>query len=173
MKDSLLLEAAKQLMAGTFEFGGQDTSVATDDNLKCFHYIEHQVIPSLIAAQDRQLLKEPKVQYISVSKNSKIREKVARLHKELVSENLICLFAYGPHIQKMLSIIELSKSKWTGKSPIEQRNKLSSFKMVVHGPNELIDKNRNVPILVSYISNEPEVFKIGTFANESLGFTAQ
>ena len=82
----------------------------------------------------------------------------------------ICCYAYGSHLQKLLTVIEIYKQK-SDKS-IVQFNKLQSFTVIKekHG-NELLDQKLIVPIMIIVLSSEGSNNFLESLENE--GFTKQ
>ena len=115
--------------------------------------------------RDRSLTDDSKnstlIQYHGVSKNDNIKQSVNKLNKQIDADNesfekqrALCIYSYGPHIQKMLSILEIFKKSYSNNDKkLYQWNKLTSFDIIGEGRNELLEKRLKVPILVTLVSD--------------------
>ncbi|CAL9728918.1 ribonucleases P/MRP protein subunit Pop6p [Monosporozyma unispora] len=156
-------------MSGKILYSEHNTDLDLNNQTKSYKYIQDIIIPNLLI-DDNKLL--ACIKYFKVTKNDKIKSTLDNLQKHQ-QDGIICLFGYGPHLQKLLSIIELYKSKILQDKPFKQYNKLTSFDVVSQGRNELLDKKVKVPILITFITVNEAFFKLDTFTNEKYGFTEQ
>lgn len=150
---------------------GHPTELDLLDQVNSYKYIKNIIIPNLLL-DDRELLN--KIRFFKVTKNDKIKNVLDNL-KKFQNNEIVCIYAYGQHLQKLLSIVELYKTKilLNGKIEFKQWNKLSSFDVISQGKNELLDKKIKVPILLTFITTNKVYFKLETFINETNGFCEQ
>ncbi|CCH62076.1 hypothetical protein TBLA_0G01300 [Henningerozyma blattae CBS 6284] len=85
------------------------------------------------------------------------RDRPTRIAQTLVSHKPVelCLYAYGPHLQRLLAVVECVRKQDSGL--VKCRTTLSSF--TEHNDNDsatIIDatKKRTVPILVAVLSRQ-------------------
>ncbi|CAL9734118.1 ribonucleases P/MRP protein subunit Pop6p [Monosporozyma servazzii] len=145
------------------------TDLDLTNQVQSYKYIQEIIIPNLLV-DDNKLL--TCIKYFKVTKNDKIKSILENLQKHQQT-GLICLYGYGPHLQKLLSIIELYKTKILDNTPFKQYNKLTSFDVISQGRNELLDRKTKVPILISFFTINEAFFNLDTFTNEKYGFTEQ
>lgn len=112
----------------------------------------------------------PSFSMLKINKNQNIKDRVETLLKSELKN--YCLFAYGPHIQKLLSVVEIFKSKQKDMNLI-QYNKLQNFEVVENGPNELIEKKIRVPVLICFLLSDKSLCNRDIFRDESNQFTKQ
>ncbi|CEP63678.1 ribonuclease P/MRP protein subunit POP6 LALA0_S08e08108g [Lachancea lanzarotensis] len=125
-----------------------ETGLKIAQSVDCNAFIRDKIVPTVIA--DREIaIEKCHVRY--ATKNTKTEEYVSELTEQLRQGKSVVLFAYGPHIQRGVTILELVKTRWDAKEPLEQQNTLDRFVNVVPGRNELLDRKLNVPILVSVL----------------------
>ncbi|SCU80527.1 LAMI_0B02784g1_1 [Lachancea mirantina] len=139
--------------AGMLFFEGKPTQLSPKDTVKCFKYIEKEVLRSLVS---EKLLAESYVKY--VSKNTQIKDFVAELQQRCTdSHQSILLYSYGAHVQKAVTVVEIFKKEMrrgdaddapAQKGGIKQYNALSCFVNVVQGRNELLERKLNIPVLI-------------------------
>ena len=82
-----------------------------------------------------------------------------------ITADTFVLVAYGVHVQKALSIIEIFKTTENGKA-LHQFNKLDSFIEIKAGRNELLDRKVNLPILITLFTKQ-EVKSLNKFTKQS------
>ncbi|CCD24709.1 ribonuclease P/MRP protein subunit POP6 NDAI_0D03950 [Naumovozyma dairenensis CBS 421] len=134
------------------QYKRNETDLDISTQTQCFQFIQEKIIPDLLnlnADFDRS-----KINYFKISKNDNIKQKVEKL-QTVTSGECVCAYAYGPHLQKMLSILEICKNvvkKNDLEGSISQWNHLTCFELVQEGRNELLEKKINVPILISVIT---------------------
>ena len=124
---------------------------------QCLRFLKETVIPSLANNGNNST----SIQYHGISKNDNIKKSVNKLDKQiniadrsLGLQQVVCIFSYGPHIQKMLSILEIFKKGYIkSNKKIYQWNKLTSFDIKREGRNELQEERLKVPILVTLVSD--------------------
>ncbi|EJS43693.1 pop6p [Saccharomyces arboricola H-6] len=125
---------------------------------QCLRFLQETIIPSL--ANDSN--NSSSIQYHGISKNDNIKQSINKLDKQTTAaagnsgkqQQVLCVFSYGPHIQKMLSILEIFRKKCIkDNKKLHQWNKLTSFDITKEGRNELLDKKLKVPILITFISD--------------------
>lgn len=150
---------------------GHLTELNLDNQVECYKYIRDVIIHNLLNDEPGFL---SNIKFFKITRNDKIKSVLENIQKHQEG-NLICLFGYGPHLQKQLSIAELYKSKILSdkSTPFKQWNKLLAFDVVSQGRNELLDKRIKVPILLIFFTTNEEYFKSGIFTNEKYGFTEQ
>lgn len=147
----------------------------TDLDLKSasdtLHYIEEQVIPGLLQ-NDKDFV--GKILFQKISKNDNIERVVNKLNTFDLNNNFVCIYSYGPHVQKMLSIVEIfKKMKTVNKdTKIIQWNKLTMFKLIEEGRNELLEKKTIIPICITFITCS-ETLTSTVFENDQNKFTKQ
>ncbi|KAL3232516.1 Ribonucleases P/MRP protein subunit POP6 [Nakaseomyces bracarensis] len=120
-------------------YNGLDTQLSLDNYSQCFDFIKAQIIPNILSGN---------VIVEKITKNDKISNRVSRLETVLKEKRIIVVVSYGDHIQKMASIVEITKSKFEG---VDQWNKLLSFQQIRPGKNELLEKAVRVPILITVL----------------------
>lgn len=83
--------------------------------LNVFGFSKKSVMPSLANNGNNST----SIQYHGISKNDNIKKSVNKLDKQiniadrsLGLQQVVCIFSYGPHIQKMLSILEIFKKDY-------------------------------------------------------------
>ncbi|CCC66759.1 hypothetical protein NCAS_0A02010 [Naumovozyma castellii] len=98
---------------------------------------------------------------VCITKNANIKHTVDKLQGLLEStEGFVCLEAHGPHLQKMLSILEITKKVIKEKdtsTTIHQWNRMLSFQSIQPGRNELLERKINIPILICFISTSSDL----------------
>lgn len=154
------------------EFNGEDAQLNLADQIQCMQFIRDRVIPGCI--ENSQSLEDRVIVFRKITKNDSIQQSLERL--ESSDSRFVCLYAYGPHVRKLLSVVELLKKilskKMNENGQPRQWNKLSCFMSVQLGRNELLEKRTRVPILISVIEKSPEAsetkFELGL-----KGFTLQ
>ncbi|SCU77424.1 LAFA_0A01662g1_1 [Lachancea sp. 'fantastica'] len=132
--------------SSTVLYRNTETGLKIAQTVDCNAFIRDKVVPSVIA--DRNV-EQCHVRY--ATKNTKTQEYVAELTEQLKEGKCVVLFAYGPHVQRAVTILELLKTRWDEKTTLTQQNSLERFVNVVPGRNELLDRKLNVPILVSVV----------------------
>lgn len=150
---------------------GHPTKIDLSDQVNSYKYMKNIIIPNQLL-DDAKLLS--KIKYFKITKNDKIKNLLENLKKHQ-NDEITCIFAYGQHLQKALSVVELYKTKilLPDKVMFKQWNKLLSFDVISQGKNELLDKKIKVPILLIFITTNQEYFKLETFINETNGFSEQ
>lgn len=150
------------------EYCNMETSLQLPNYSECLKFIQERVVPDMLAGS----IIDNEISYRKVTKNDSIRRVVEKLQSE--STPTMCVFSYGPHIQKMLSILEIyKKTIYKDKNvKLHQWNKLNWFINKVESHNELIHTRKRVPILVVFIirGDEQVAPKVQL---ESKGFTKQ
>lgn len=133
------------------EFDGEETQLDLADQAGCMQFIRDQVIPGCI--DNCQDLEGDALAFRKITKNDSIQQTLEKL--EAGKARFQCLYSYGPHIHKLLSVVEIFKkmeSNKTGEKALpRQWNKLSCFVSVQQGRNELLEKRTRVPILIVVI----------------------
>lgn len=134
------------------EFDGEDAHIDLDDQGQCMQFIRDKVIPGCV--DDCQALEGEMIMFRKITKNNSIQQTLEKL--EAGKSRFVCVYAYGPHIHKLLSVVEIFKKissrKSESKVTLKQWNKLSSFVSVQQGQNELLEKRTRVPILITVIA---------------------
>lgn len=150
---------------------GHPVEIDLLDQVNSYKYIKEVIIPNQLL-DDTELLS--KIKYFKITKNDKIKNLLENLKKHQ-NDGIICMFAYGQHLQKILSVVELYKTKilLAEKTEFKQWNKLLSFDVISQVKNELLDKKIKVPILLIFITTNKEYFNLKTFTNETNGFCEQ
>lgn len=128
-------------MAGRVLYNGLDTGLSLDSCPQCIEYIK-TLLPDLDTPIEK------------VSKNDKISSRVNKIRGILKDNKSVAVVAYGVHVQKMASIVEITKKDIDS---VDQYNKLLSFEWIRPGKNELLDRKSRVPILVSLLSIDGQV----------------
>ena len=172
-------------------FNGQSTGLDLTSAQQVLKYIKDKVIPSVLGSQavgdvEAATDKTPldTMEYVKITKNDSIERLVGKLRTIDVSSTAICLYSYGPHIQKMLSSIEIYKNtmqsrKSKAKSATDnvepvQWNKLLRFQVITQGRNELLEKKVMVPIMITIIAPSGSTSVLEALRNQNLGgFTKQ
>lgn len=133
------------------------------NQVDCFQFIKTTVL-------DDTLKSDSVRESFKVTKNDNIKKSIDKLMRLLGPTSSICCYAYGSHLQKLLTVIEIYKQK-SDKS-IVQFNKLQSFTVIKekHG-NELLDQKLIVPIMIIVLSSEGSNNFLESLENE--GFTKQ
>ncbi|CCK70135.1 ribonuclease P/MRP protein subunit POP6 KNAG_0D03890 [Huiozyma naganishii CBS 8797] len=157
-------------MASTAHYHNEDTGIDLADQKSSFKYIEDRIIPQLLSKDEGVL---SLVKFRKVTKNDKIKLSIDTLSKIDLKSNILSLCAYGPHIQKLLSIVEIFKGTLKGGDPFKQWNAINSFEVVKPGVNELLDKKLKVPILFIFITMDESMFSSPVFKKNNTGFTEQ
>ena len=174
-------------------FNGQSTGLDLASVQRVLQYIKDKVIPNVLDVKaatdtvaDVATVKTPldTMEYVKITKNDSIERLVDKLKRIDVSGTAMCLYSYGPHIQKMLSIIEIYKktvqsrkseagSATDNVEPI-QWNKLLRFQVVSRGRNELLEKKIMVPIMITVIAPSSSTSALEAPRSQNLeGFTRQ
>ncbi|CAR25967.1 hypothetical protein ZYGR_0A05380 [Zygosaccharomyces rouxii] len=151
------------------EYCNKETGLQLPNYSECLKFIEDHVVPDMLAGS----MMDSKISYRKVTKNDSIRRVVEKLQAE--STPITCVFSYGPHIQKMLSILEIYKKviyKEDKTVKLHQWNKLNWFINKVETHNELIHTRKRVPILLVIIIREDDQLA-ARVQLESKGFTRQ
>jgi hypothetical protein len=129
---------------------------ASSDSLSNFSFLQTQ-----------KTTKDPLLKKIIVKKGDSIKKRIDGLLKELQlggerkegddKQRQVLLMGSGDGIQKLLSIIEIVKSKLTELPQVqfEQFNKLDKYETVVK-KNEILDKKVKVPVFYSLIRVFPQ-----------------
>ncbi|CCF58976.1 hypothetical protein KAFR_0F03800 [Kazachstania africana CBS 2517] len=149
-------------------YNGAETSLDLSSISETLTFIEQVVIPNIFQNDQENLLRS--VKFLKVSKNDSIKSSVDKLQSFTFHKDTVCLYSYGPHIQKLLSIVEIAKS--TIDTNCKQWNKLTNFELSQEGRNELLEKRTIVPILIAFLTISEE-FNYDFFKNELNGFTKQ
>lgn len=144
---------------------GEKHDIDINSQVQCNEVISQYITTKILTSDMVQ-----KFTMLKISKNHNIKDKVETLLKNELKN--YCLFAYGPHIQKLLSVVEIFKSrqpdiKW------KQYNKIQNFDIVKNGPNELIDKKISIPILICFIISDDDLSANVVFEDERNQFTKQ
>ncbi|QLQ81581.1 hypothetical protein HG537_0F03420 [Torulaspora globosa] len=126
------------------QYDGLDAGIDLGDQESSMKYIYDNIISNCIEGSDN--IGDGIILYRKITKNDNIKQTIDKL--ENTDCQYTCLYSYGPHIQKMLSIVEIFKRKV---SCVKQWNKLTCFIVTKEGPNELIEKHTRVPILITVI----------------------
>lgn len=153
------------------EYEDKVAQIELANQSQCMQFIKDVVIPSLFN-DSGNLLNE--VSYRKVTKNDNIQQTIEKLEK--ASSQLLCIYSYGTHIQKMLSILEIFKKVMkkdpNGTDELHQWNKLTSFVCTREGRNELLERRTRVPILITLVrlSTLSPAFVLKL---EQAGFTVQ
>lgn len=151
------------------EYCNKETGLQLPNYSECLKFIREHVVPDMVAGS----ITDNETGYYKVTKNDSIRRMVEKL--QLESTPTVCVFSYGAHIQKMLSILEIYKktiNKEKKDVKIHQWNKLNWFVNKVESRNELIHSSKRVPILVVVITRGDDEIS-GKIQLESKGFTRQ
>lgn len=153
----------------TVEYRNNETGLQLSNYSGCLKFIQEHVVPDMLTGW----IPNHEVSYRKVTKNDSIRRMIDKLQSE--STPTICVFSYGPHIQKMLSILEIytkTMYKENKSVKLQQWNKLNWFVNKVESCNELIHTRRRVPILVVIIRRDDDE-QASKVQLESKGFTRQ
>ncbi|CAH02196.1 ribonuclease P/MRP protein subunit POP6 [Kluyveromyces lactis] len=152
--------ASSKLKYNEIEVEGIDPSTYVE----CSTYIKEKIIPETLRSAGWNNASETSVgAIISYSKNSNIKQCVDQL--AAITADTFVLVAYGVHVQKALSIIEIFKTTENGKA-LHQFNKLDSFIEIKAGRNELLDRKVNLPILITLFTKQ-EVKSLNKFTKQS------
>lgn len=147
-------------------YDGIDAPIDLGDQESTMKYIHDHIISSCIEG-----IGDGIISYRKVTKNDNIKQTIDKL--ESVESQYICLYSYGPHIQKMLSIVEIFKRILLGKaSSLRQWNKLTCFVLTTEGRNELLEKQTKVPILITVVEM-PSTAERPSIELSLKGFTQQ
>ncbi|CAB4256777.1 similar to Saccharomyces cerevisiae YGR030C POP6 Subunit of both RNase MRP and nuclear RNase P [Maudiozyma barnettii] len=155
----------------TVQYKGADIPVELSSTSNTLNFIQEHIIPDLL--RDDPTLQE-KIIFNKISKNSSIEKVVDRLCQKDSENHFICIYSYGPHLQKLLSIVEIFKKVKTEKDnvKINQWTKMAMFKTVEEGRNELLEKKTIVPILITFITVSASLTS-PVFENDQNMFTNQ
>ncbi|SCU78970.1 LAME_0A06656g1_1 [Lachancea meyersii CBS 8951] len=137
--------AALKTQSSTVLYHNAQTGLRIAQTAECNAFIRDKIVPTAISNRDIE-----KCHICYATKNTKTEEFVSELLNQLQQEKCLVLFAYGPHIQRAVTILELVKTR-AGTETLQQTNTLERFVNVVPGRNELLDRKLNVPILVAVI----------------------
>lgn len=148
-------------------FNSQLINVDLKDQSSTNKYIQEVLIRNFINS-DPDLFDE--IIFRKVTKNDKINEAVNKLSSFIDQKKVYCLYSYGPHIQKMISIIEIFKRSQD--INLTQWNKLANFELVEQGRNELLSKKTKVPILIAFLKFDKDFTSL-TFENDKNCFSKQ
>ncbi|KOG99529.1 ribonuclease P/MRP protein subunit POP6 [Saccharomyces eubayanus] len=138
-------------------YGESNTNLDISSYTQCLLFLQESIIPPLTNNSDNGTL----IQYHGISKNDNIKQSIDKLSKQITAsavnleqqQHVLCVFSYGPHIQKMLSILEIFRKSYTkDHESLHQWNKLTSFDVIKEGRNELLEKKLKVPILITFVS---------------------
>lgn len=153
------------------EYEDKVVQIELANQSQSMQFIKDVVIPSLLN-ESHGVLNE--LTYRKVTKNDSIQQAIEKLEK--VSSQFLCIYSYGAHIQKMLSILEIFKKVMkkdpNGTGELHQWNKLTSFVCTQQGRNELLEKRTRVPILISLVRMST-LLPAFVLELEQAGFTAQ
>lgn len=129
------------------QYNGQLAPIDLTHQFQCMEYIQNHVIPSCMDGT----IEIGTISYRKITKNDNIKETIDKL--ETLDTPYVCLYSYGPHIQKLLSIVEILKKVLLEKQVDTPRqwNKLTCFNLTTEGRNELLEKHTRVPILITMI----------------------
>ena len=133
-----------------------------------FQYVRNSIVPSILQ-DDKEIQKH--IIYHRVILGDSVAKCTKRFAEQDPSTHLLCIYAYGPHIQKMVSAVEVYK-KTLGQTKVTQWNKMTMFRLVEPGVNELLEKKTIVPILVTFITTS-EALNSPVFDNDLHQFTKQ
>ncbi|GMM57849.1 ribonuclease P/MRP protein subunit [Maudiozyma humilis] len=129
-------------------------------------YIRESVVPALLR-EDPAIQK--RVAYCQVVSTDSVAQCAARFAHADPANSLICIYAYGSHVQKMVSAVEVYKKTLDG---AVQWNRLTMFRSVEPGVNELLEKKKIVPVLVAFITTSADL-NSAVFDNDLHMFTKQ
>lgn len=157
------------------EYSNKETDLQLLNYSQCLKFIQEHVVPDMLAGSN---INGNEITYRKITKNDNIRETVDKLQSDPLP--VTCIFTYGPHIQKMLSILEIYKKVIYENSDdsrsnikIHQWNKLSWFTNKVDSKNELIQTCKRIPIMLTVvIKDEGDQFS-SKIQLESRGFSRQ
>ncbi|AQZ13068.1 POP6 (YGR030C) [Zygosaccharomyces parabailii] len=149
------------------EYCNRDTGLHLPSQSQCMQFVQEHVVPDMLKMTDGS----PEMSFRRVTKNDNIKQAVERLYND--SSPVTCIFAYGPHIQKMLSILEICKKALAeqNQGELHQWNRLACFVLIEEGRNDLVECRRRVPILVSIVTKTVEA--ASQLQLEMKGFTRQ
>ncbi|SMN22480.1 similar to Saccharomyces cerevisiae YGR030C POP6 Subunit of both RNase MRP and nuclear RNase P [Maudiozyma saulgeensis] len=155
----------------TVLYKGSDIPVELNSTSATLNFIQEHIVPDLL--RDDPTLTE-KIIFNKISKNSNIERTVDILCQKDSVNNFICIYSYGPHLQKLLSIVEIFKKVKSDTSDVKinQWNKMAMFKTVEEGRNELLEKKTIVPILITFITTSQSLAS-PVFENDKNMFTKQ
>ena len=148
-------------------YNNEETNLDLSKQVETSNFIKDKIIEDLVAfLGDEEIANN--IDYQKITKNCNIHQVVERLKK--TSHKWLCIYGYGEHLQKMISIIEIYKQKQ--EKQCRQWNRLFSFQSIETGRNELLEKRKKIPILISFITygNDPEPL---IFQEESYNFSKQ
>lgn len=151
-------------MNGKLLYKDEEIKVDGNSYVECSTFIKQIIIPSI--TKDVELLKDLQdLEVVSYSKNASIKESVDALLQKIKTKPAVIVVSFGPHIQKMLTIVEILKGlKLDFK--LHQFNKLDLLVNVLPGRNELLDKRSNIPILIILFSRG-DIKQISGFSKQS------
>ncbi|CCE65262.1 hypothetical protein TPHA_0K01280 [Tetrapisispora phaffii CBS 4417] len=130
-------------------FNENSTELALDNHTQTLQYIQDAVIPNMLGPLDVSI-----DHYLKVNKNNNIKKSVRRTLRSLSdSASTLCIYSYGKHIQKLLSILQITSARLPKGTKLQQWNKLSSFTQIKHKHgNELIDDKITIPIFITVVT---------------------
>lgn len=132
------------------EFDNEALDADLNDQIGSMNLIEKQVIPRLLGQST--WLNASNIKYRKITKNDNIKQTIHKLEKGDLKEEIQCIYSYGNHLQKMLSVIEIYKKVLEAKSiKCQQYNRITCFTSVQEGRNLLLEKKIRVPIMVVFI----------------------
>ncbi|QLL33971.1 hypothetical protein HG536_0F02960 [Torulaspora globosa] len=151
------------------QYDGKDARIDPADQESTMKYIYDHIISSCI--QGPEVIGDGIISYRKVTKNDNIKQTIDKL--ENTDCQYICLYSYGQHIQKMLSVVEIFKRILLGKtSSVKQWNRLTCFILTKEGRNELLEKQTRIPILITVVEI-PSTSIRPSFELSLKGFTQQ
>lgn len=150
------------------EYCNRDTGLHLPSQSQCLQFVQDHVVPDMLNSPVDDV---PEISFRKVTKNDNIKQAVEKLNND--SSPVTCIFAYGPHIQKMLSILEICKkaTEKQDRGELHQWNRLTCFVVIQEGRNDLVESRKRVPILVSIITKTAEA--ASQLQLEMKGFTKQ
>lgn len=132
------------------EFDNEALDADLNDQIGSMNLIEKQVIPRLLGQST--WLNASNIKYRKITKNDNIKQTIHKLEKCDLKQEIQCIYSYGNHLQKMLSVIEIYKKVLEAKSiKCQQYNRITCFTSVQEGRNLLLEKKIRVPIMVVFI----------------------
>ncbi|SCU83350.1 LADA_0C10902g1_1 [Lachancea dasiensis] len=141
-------DVALKTQSSVLLYHNAPTGLKTSQTAECCAFIRDKCLPAVIPQPNSGQLF---IKY--ATKNTNTEEYVTEMVQQLLLNNTVVVYAYGPHIQRAITILELVKARAEIKKA-HQTNSLDRFVNVVPGRNELLDRKINVPILIAVLGQE-------------------
>ncbi|ODV71041.1 ribonuclease P/MRP protein subunit POP6 CYBJADRAFT_175446 [Cyberlindnera jadinii NRRL Y-1542] len=111
---------------------------------------EDTSIPSVFTLSSSLEASKNHYRSIIVKKGDKVSRRIDTLLKLIADHGAVLVMAQGNGIQKMLTIVEIVKSKLEGENKYEQFNRLDKYDTVVK-KNEVIDVKRSTAVFYTLL----------------------